>query len=315
MNEFLLALPNVLPILFLITLGYLLKINKYLSKTTITELRKFLLNISLPCLMFLAFLNLNFEMKYAAVIIIVFLAKLLVLVINKKLTSNILNIKNPYFPIISTGFAAGIIGIPLFEIVYGVENISKYGIVQLGHEIYVWGILFPLLLGLKNKSGNIKKSLKSFIKSPIMISIILGFGLNMLGYRDFLFNNPLLKSVMNTLELASKITSPLILITIGYQLVFKFEKLYLPLKTVAIRLIFLVPLALIINKFIFNQLLNLDPIFNIALLIMFILPPPFIISLFIPKGQKENQMYVDNTISLSIVTTLIIFVPLALFLN
>ena len=48
--------------------------------------------------------------------------------------------------------------------------------------------------------------------------------------------------------------------------------------------------------------------YEYALLTMFILPPPFVIAVFMDKDDRENQQYVVNTLSLSTLVSLIVFV-------
>jgi hypothetical protein len=73
--------------------------------------------------------------------------------------------------------------------------------------------------------------------------------------------------------------------------------------------------TLLINCFIFIAILGLDFYFNVALLVLFILPPPFMVSLFISQDREEDQIYVDNIISLAIISAIILFILLAFIYN
>ncbi|GAB6137254.1 AEC family transporter [Halanaerobaculum tunisiense] len=303
--------PNIIPILCLIILGYIFKKRRLISEYTINGFKKFVLNISLPALLFRSFLEINLKFKYIFILLIVFLANLLMLQIGK-LFKQFLKVESPYFALLFTGFAAGVMGIPLFSVAYGPQNVDVFGIVQLGQEFYVWFILFPILLSLDGSPDSLKDRVLSFLESPIIISILLGLFLNLAGYKTF--NNNFLVGILNTVDLISQVTLPLILITIGYQIRFKFNEFCLPLKTIGLRLIIFVFLALVINQLIFQKLLNLDNIFGIALLVMFILPPPFSMSLLVKDGDEKNQIYVDNTISLGILISLLSFIVIVFVL-
>ncbi|AGB42374.1 putative permease [Halobacteroides halobius DSM 5150] len=305
MDSIIRVLPNIIPILCLIILGYILNKLKFTSADTINEFKNFVLNVSLPALLFQSFLEINLEIKYIFIILTVFLANLLMLGIGK-FFKKVLKIENPYFALLFTGFAAGVMGIPLFSVAYGAKNVDFFGMVQLGQEFYVWFILFPILSNLKGFVNSLKDRVLSFLESPIIISILLGLVLNLLGYNEF--NNNFLIGILNTIDLVGQVTLPLILITIGYKIKFKFEGFYLPLKTLGLRLTIFVCLALVIDKFIFQKLLYLKDIFGIALLVMFILPPPFSMSLLVRKDDKKSQIYVDNTISLGIIISLLSFI-------
>lgn len=62
------------------------------------------------------------------------------------------------------------------------------------------------------------------------------------------------------------------------------------------------------NKLVFVRILHLDVMYEYALLTIFILPPPFVIAVFMDKDDRENQQYVVNTLSLSTLLSLIVFV-------
>jgi hypothetical protein len=82
----------------------------------------------------------------------------------------------------------------------------------------------------------------------------------------------------------------------------------LALKTVLIRKTFLIILALLVNRFIIREYMGLDRIYEMALLTMFLLPPPFVISIYMKQEDRENLDYVNNTLSLSTVISVTILI-------
>jgi len=60
----------------------------------------------------------------------------------------------------------------------------------------------------------------------------------------------------------------------------------------------LLTLALIINHFLIDRLLGMDSIYRYALLVMFLTPPPFVVTIYMRPNDKVNADYVDNTLSL-----------------
>ncbi|GAB6099948.1 auxin efflux carrier [Halanaerocella petrolearia] len=304
--------PDVMPIFILLSIGYAMKKTKFLSSSTINEINNLLLNILLPILLFKSFLEMEFKFEYLNIILLIYAVNILIFML-AKLLNKVLAINNPYFPLLFTGFAAGAMGIPLFGIVYGIDNIGIFGTIQLGQELYVWTMIFPSLLVLKTGSRNIKRLVISFVKNPILIGIVTGVTLNLAGMQPLFSKNIFLSGIKNTIDLVSPTMLPLILITIGYKVNFDFDELYLPLKTLILRFTVLSSVALLISHFIFNQMLELNYLFQVAVLVLFILPPPFMISLFVSEKEEENQAYVDSTISLSILCSLGLFMVISLF--
>jgi len=285
-----------------------------MSELSINELKKFVVNISLPALLFFSFLNTSFQYKYIVIILIIFGLNILMLGIGR-LLKILLKIDNKYFTIMFTGFEMGMLGFSLYGSVYGPENISYIGVLDLGQEIFVWFILTSILLSFQNTTINIKSSVKNFISSPVIIAIFLGIVLNICGLSDYLTKNIFLSGFISTLSMISQVTIPFILIIIGYQLNLHFSKLYLPLITIVCRICIMIILGILINSLVFNNLLHLERKFSIALFTLLILPPPFIIPLFMKYNQTELDEYVGNTLSLGTIFTIIGFFGLVIIFS
>jgi predicted permease len=73
-------------------------------------------------------------------------------------------------------------------------------------------------------------------------------------------------------------------------------------------------LALAINHFLVAGLLNMDSIYRYAVLVMFLTPPPFVITIYMRQGDKANADYVDNTLSLdTLVSILLVMVATSVY--
>lgn len=303
--------PKFLPIILLLLIGKAIKRFNFISEPSIKELKKFVVNISLPALLFFSFLNTNFQYKYILIILVVFMLNIIMLFIGRLLQA-VLKIDSKYFSILFTGFEMGMLGFSLYGSVYGPENLGYIGVLDLGQEIYVWFFLTSILLSYQNDSVSIKSSLVSFIKSPVIIAIFSGILLNVLGLSGFLTENVILSGFVSTLSMLSQVTIPFILIIIGYQLNVRFSKLRLPLITIALRLSILMIFGVLINAFLFKHMLRLDDKFSIALFTLLILPPPFIIPLYMRSDNVESEEYVGNTLSLGTAFTIVGFFILIL---
>jgi len=113
--------------------------------------------------------------------------------------------------------------------------------------------------------------------------------------------------VLRTVELVAGLTTPLIALIIGYEMQLQKDQLWQPLKTIGVRLLFWLPVGIAISVVLIDRVLQLDRGFQAAVLTMIILPPPFVIPLFIPEADQPNRTYVVNTLSLATVVTLFAF--------
>ncbi|ERM92669.1 hypothetical protein [Caldanaerobacter subterraneus] len=129
------AASKILPVLLLFLVGLFFRKTNFISETTISELKKIIVNFSLSSLLFLSFSKTNFEVKYLSIILPMFLICVILLYIGKFLKT-ILKVKYDYFPLLFTGFEAGMLGYSLFSIAFGLENLFKFAIIDLGQVIF-----------------------------------------------------------------------------------------------------------------------------------------------------------------------------------
>lgn len=297
---------KVLPIIFLIIGGNILQRLKFFKEDTTDELKKIVVNVSLPALLFTAFAETSFQPKYLLIIVVVFLVCGLMLVVGR-LFQKVFKSENKYFPTLYSGFEAGMMGYSIFVAVYGVANMYKFAIIDIGQVTFVFFVLVSYLHKLNGNSSTPKELIVSFIKSPVIISIISGIIFGTLGIVDVIKSFSLTNSVYETLKLVSTLTVPLICIIIGYELKISLKGLKLSVVTAVSRVAVLFIIAAFINSFIMERILHVDRVFQAALYTMFILPPPFIIPIFMKQGDGKDKQLILNAISVNIVLSLIVY--------
>jgi malate permease and related proteins len=102
-------------------------------------------------------------------------------------------------------------------------------------------------------------------------------------------------------------------VVIGYSTRLRRGALSRPARTVAIRLAAWVALAVPFSVLLVQGVLGLDPLFAAAVMTMAILPPPFVIPLYMgtAPGDAAERDYVADTLSLATVATLAAFTVVA----
>lgn len=306
MNDTLIIISKVLPIILLIVLGNLLKKIEFFKQNTIDDLKKFIVNISLPALLFIAFTGTKFESKYLLICVAVFFTCIFMLfsgIFLKKLFKS----DNRYFPAVFASFETGMIGYSIFVTVFGSENTYKLAVIDLGNIIFIFLILVSYLQKLNGKSATIQQLLMSFFKSPVILAVLLGSLLSSTGAIEVVKNFPISNSFLDMIKLLSNLTVPVICMVIGYELHLDFKNLGKPLITAILRISILMIMAFLINTFLMEKVLHLDKIFKIALYTMFLLPPTFLLPIFIEDKGGEEKQFILNTISVHIILSLITF--------
>lgn len=298
---------RVLPILLLLSLGFWIRHRKFLTERTIDELRKIVVNIALPAVLFVSFLNVELKSAYFIIFLVLFLLCVALFFLGKIIKKQF-KIQHAYFPYLLTGFEYGMLAVSLFGAAYGLDKIGYIAIVDLGHEIFIWFVFFPLLLAKRDGSQNPKVIIKAFLSTPVVMAILASLFLNMIGVNTVLYQLPITGGIIATLGFLSNLTVPLILIIVGYGVKFNREGLKEALLVSLIRLGIMIPLALGLNTYLIRNNLHLDNFFEIAMFTLLIMPPPFIVPLYTSKeldiGEKS---YINNVLTVHTIISVVIF--------
>lgn len=306
---------KIIPILLLISLGCFFRYKNTFKQTTIDEVKKLVIDIAFSAVLFITFLNMELRKEYFLVSIIIFL--MLTLFYFAGIILNMIKlIKHSLIPFFSSGFAFGFLGIPLFSTIFGVENLGKLSILGIGHEFFIWLLFYTLL---KIKLGNQKFSVETGIqifKSPVIISITLGIILNLTGLGTSIHYNPIAKGLYTTIEYLSNLSTPLILIIIGYGL--RFNKKYMKQSVLFIMIRFIVILSIgyFTKIFVINKIVAPDLMFDYAYFTFLILPSPLTLPIFVgASSTQEYEELANNTVVLNTVVSIVIFIIFVLTIN
>jgi hypothetical protein len=206
-----------------------------------------------------------------------------------------------------TGFEAGMVGYAIYASVYGPENIFKFGIIDLGQVVFVFFVLVTILERFTTGAKSFVQTLRQFLATPVILAILAGILVKQTGLIALLSSWPLTESLLATLSLLGALTTPLVALIIGYELQIQSGSLWKPSLSIGMRLLFWVPLGLLLNSLILGNLLQLDSGFKAAVMTMFILPPPFVIPLFMQGAELDDRNFVVNSLTLATVVTLVAF--------
>jgi predicted permease len=291
---FLSAVAKVLPVFLLILTGVLLRRIGFLHPSTVADLKKLIVNVTLPAALFLAFSSVDVGLGDLAIVAIVFGACLAVLLLGRPL-GRALRVQNPYFAYLISGFEAGMLGYAIFGAVYGAENLYKFGIVDLGQVLFVFIVLVPGLQRLQHTGAAqpLSRSLVKLLQTPVILAIVAGLLFNRLGLTALFSRQPLLDGLLEALRLAGAMTTPLVALAIGYELQMRPGALRDPLVTTAARLLIWLPLGYLFARFVVGGWLGRDTISQAAVMAMVLLPAPFVIPIFLRRKSSAP----DNTVS------------------
>lgn len=306
MDQTTLIINRVLPILLLIGLGSWIRQRQFLAEATIEELRKVVVNITLPAVLFISFLNIELELTYFVVFVVMYLLCIALSGFGRQVQAR-LDVPYEYFPFVMTGFEYGMLGVSLFGSAYGLDKIGYIAVIDLGHEIFIWSFFLSLLLMKRDGINQTGQLVRAVFRSPVMIAIMAGILFNLLGIQEFLYERAVTGGVMATLEFLSNLTIPLILIIVGYGIKLDWQGARESVVVIAIRMVVLLPLALILSKVFIGGLLDMEKPFQAAFFTLLILPPPFIVPLYMRPGNPDERRYINNVLTLYTIVTIALF--------
>lgn len=300
-------LNRVLPIVLLILLGSWLRRREFLSAGTIDDLRKLVVNLALPSVLFVTFLQIELKLTYLVVFGLIFALCVALLGLGFLLKGRFAP-QREYFPFLMTGFEYGMLGVSLFGGAYGLEKLGTIAVLALGHEIFIWFVFLAFLLTKRDGIQDSRQLFGTFFKSPVILAILAGIFFNLLGAQELLRQAPVAGALMTVLQFLGSLVVPLILLIVGYSIHFDRQGVRAALPTVLLRLSVLVPLALGMNFFVIRGWLGLEPIFEAALFTLLVLPPPFIIPLYMRPELLEEKHYVNNVLALYTIFSIGIYI-------
>ncbi|MGE5603062.1 MAG: AEC family transporter [Nitrososphaerales archaeon] len=300
------ALSKVLPVLLLILLGAFFRRSGFLSEATVAGMKKLVVSVTLPASLFLAFAGVTLEGRHLVIVACMFVTCVLALLLARASWQR-LGFRSAYTPALMTGFEAGMMGYAIYAAVYGAQNIFKFAVVDLGQVLFVFFILVPWISQLATGRMSMRGTAIGFLKTPVIVAIFLGIIFNRLGLVAPLRAFPPADAVFRTVELLGAITTPLIAMVIGYEVRLKRGALALPARASALRLLFWIPVGLLLIAFVVDTLLDGDPLFRAAVMTMVVLPAPFVAPLFMGAAPEDERTFVVNTLSLMTLVTLVAF--------
>ncbi len=288
MNE---LLNRLLPIFFLLAIGFIAKHRKIFQEPFIEGLKTLIVKIALPAVLFDAFSKMTLQVSYILLFVLVFFYCCLLYFLGHLLHNLFPKIYGrDYTAGYFTGFEFGMIGVGLFGAIWGMDKLPIIMLIGFGHELFIWFFYVPLISMKKNQRFNLIDTLWQFLKTPTIIAIILGIVVNLSGIYPKIEGSAVGGSMLAVIEFLKPLTSPLILIVIGYTMIFRrgnFREMAVYILT---RLSLVMGLGAILLLAVRFLVPGLDPLFHQAFYAFILLPAPYILPLYI-QDQKEGAFF------------------------
>ena len=296
------VIQTALPVLLTLALGMLCRSRSFLSREGVDTLKKVVVNLTLPFVLFNAFAAAEYSLSAMVQPGIIFVCCTVMLGLGFLLV-RVTKTEGRLAPFLASGFEAGMLGFPLFAMLFPKESLSALAIPVLGQELFVFTLYKTLLVG----KTSLKAVLKDIFSNPILIAVLLGLVVGATGLYDKLHVWGVGSAVDAVTDFLSAPTGMIILLCVGYDLVPR----EIPWKKtgglVAMRLgIAGVMLGALIAL---NRTVLRGMMFEGALALLFILPPPYIIPVF--SDEPDERVQISSALSVLTLMTMILFAALS----
>jgi len=291
-------LSIVLPVFLALGVGMLCRAKNILTPDGIAALKKVAVNITLPAVSLKTFAQANYSARRLLIPLWIFAVCCIALALGFA-ARRMLKLRHSLAPYLCTCFESGMLGFSLYPLIYG--ELSPFAIVAMGQTFFIFTAYKVLLTGARG----VRALLHEALASPSLWALFIGLALGASGLYSRM--GEFRQLFDGTLSFISAPTSFLILLTIGYDL--KPVEIHWTetLKVVAARLgimALMLGATLLVNRFLLGGVIEIS-----AAVMLFILPPPYVLPAF--SRKPEQAAYLSSSISIMTILTILGFVIMA----
>ena len=203
----------IVPIFTAIGLGILARKKEMLTPEGVKGMQQFVMNFGLPCVIFNSCLTASVGAESLGSMLLLLPCILLVTLWAFRARKGAFPHHN--FPMLFCAQETGMLGIPLFMVLFGAEEAYRVGMLDLTQAI----ITFPTIAILSASAGENPtpgRIAAKVISSPLMIMSLLGLALNLTGVRVWLDSIGIAGIITGTTGFLTQPVSAMMIFSVGY---------------------------------------------------------------------------------------------------
>ncbi len=301
------VIQMVLPIVILLGLGMLCRRKNLFDQKGLAGLKSVVGDICLPVVLFNAFFTAHYSAAVALTFLLVYAgfgAALAAGFALRKLAAP----HGKFFPFLLASAEGGMLGYALYGVLMGEQ--SGFAAVDLGQTVFAYTAFLGFLSLTDGRKPTAAGLLKNMLTNKCCIGMALGILLGALGVGQWVLSGPAAGVVTGVISMITAPTSALVLLVVGYELDLD-KSLLRPVAVTVVCRLAVMALLLAVVSFVLFRLVPYDKGLQIALMILYALPAPFIIPLFADVGEEGK--YISTSLSVHTLCTILLFVAIAAF--
>lgn len=300
------VIQTVLPVFLALALGMLCRSRNFLSREGVDALKKVVINLTLPFVLLNAFATAEYSAAALTLPALMFVICCLALGLGF-LAVRFFRVKGRLSVFLMSGFEAGMLGYALFVLLFPNVSVSSFALPDIGQTLFVF-TLYKILLSGKTDWKAIGRDMAT---TPILWAVAAGVLIGATGLYGLLEQWGVAGILNASTDFLSAPTGMIILLTVGYDLVIK----EIPWKKTAgfivMRLVIMAicyTVAVLLNRTLLNNVL-----FEGAMLLMLILPPPYVIPVF--ADEPSERVQISSALSAMTLVTIVLFALVSVFVG
>ena len=301
------VIQMVLPVLVMIGVGYLCNRKQIFDMNGLKGLKALLGDILLPVMLFNAFFTASYSLRVVVVFLVVYIGFGIAIAVGF-LLRRFVKPYGKFLPFLLASAEGGMLGYALYGLTVGSQ--TGFAAVDLGQTVFAYTAWLGLLTSVDGGKVEAKSLLKNMFSNKCFLGMALGIVLGAFGIGNLVMSSEAGKIVSSVIGIFTAPISAIVLLMVGYELNLKRELLLPVAKTILFRLVIMAVLLAAGNLIIF-QLFPFDKELEIALMILYALPAPFIIPIFADVG--EDGEYVSTSLSVHTLVTVLLYAAIVVY--
>ena len=295
----------IVPIFVVLMLGILARKKQMMKTEEIRGLQNFVVKFAIPCVVFNSCVTAEIGVESLTTMGLAFVMVLCGTVwafwFGKK--------KFPYhnFPMFFSCQETGMLGIPLFLILFGADQAYRMGVLDVAQAPAAFTVI-AILSSDTGESPSAGEIVKKVLVSPLLIMAVLGLGLNFSGLADVLSDAGVLSILTESTSFLTQPISVLMIFSVGYNFSLEKENRGPVLRIAALRFGICAAFGVLIQLAL-CLIPNVDSLTRITMLMYCTLPTSYLAP-GLGRDQKDYTV-ASGVCSLLTAVSLVIFCGIA----
>ena len=305
MSKLLSVLQVVIPIFAAIILGFIAKKKKLVSAEGVRGMQQYVMNIGLPCIILNSCMTAKVGAESLGIMAMVMPFMVATTLWAFRARKNKFKYHN--FPQLFCAQETGMLGIPLFIILFGTAQAYRMGILDLAQAVAA----YPTIAILSANAGENPKPteiVKKVLLSPFVIMCILGLSINLSGLGVALDRIGILAIISETTSFLSQPVSAMMIFSVGYNFSLSSGNRKEVFQISAIHFVTFALMGIVIQLFLF-LIPHVTPEARWSILLYSLLPASYLAPT-LGRTDKDFSM-ASGVCSILTVATLIVFCVMA----